>query len=296
MTVNEKLQALKNAKTSIEQAIIAKGGDLTGKNITQYGDVITELPSGEVTSFDGIKEFASLAAAEELKNYNTIGAVLSLDNGVYKAWNGNPNKLEWDFNAYVASCAGDKYEQNKSEMCGCYFINSWADNDTPEWPSDTHGKPIAVCVGKGLWAKLDWEGLTKAMMWATSGTKFYNNFIPEAFGKDGEKITVEVLKRDDLTDSPLFSAVKAAGDVFVPSAFQCREIWDNLAFLDANHNNRVNFRSRLCCAIKYVGDSYWSSSQYTGATNDYGLSRDGFISYISKDFSRRSFACLRFGA
>ena len=27
----------------------------------------------------------------ELKNYNTVGAVLSLDNGVYKAWNGNPN-------------------------------------------------------------------------------------------------------------------------------------------------------------------------------------------------------------
>ena len=201
MTVNEKLQALKNAKTSIEQVIIAKGGDLTGKNITQYGDAIAKLPSGEVTSFEGIKEFASLAAAKELKNYNTIGAVLSLDNGVYKVWNGNPNELEWDFNAYVKSCAGDNYEQNKTQMCGAYFINSWA-NDTPEWPSDTHGTPIAVCVGKGLWAKLDWEGLTKGVAWATRNTNFYNNFIPEAFGKDGEKITVEVLKRDDLSDSP----------------------------------------------------------------------------------------------
>ena len=196
---------------------------MTGKNITQYGDVIASLPSGsagggDVTSFEGIKEFASLAAAKELKNYNTIGAVLSLDNGVYKAWNGNPNQLEWDFNAYVASCAGDNYEQNKTQKCGAYFINTWV-NDTPEWPSDTHGTPIAVCVGKGLWAKLDWEGLTKGMMWATNGTNFYNNFIPEAFGKDGEKNTVEVLKRDDLSDSPLFSAVSTAGDVFVPSAF-----------------------------------------------------------------------------
>ena len=295
MTVNEKLQALKNAKTSIEQAIIAKGGDLTGKNITQYGDAIAKLPSGEVTSFEGIKEFASLAAAEELKNYNTIGAVLSLDNGVYKAWNGNPNQLEWDFNAYVASCAGDKYDQNKTQMCGAYFVNSWA-SDTPEWPSDTHGTPIAVCIGKGLWAKLDWSGLTNSMIWASSGTNFYNNFIPEAFGKDGEKITVEVLKRDDLSDSPLFSAVRAAGDVFVPSAFQCREIWDNLAFLDANHNNRVNFRSRLCCAIKYVGDYYWSSSHFTGATSAYGLYQIGPISYYLKNNSYRSFACLRFGA
>ena len=295
MTVNEKLQALKNAKTSIEQAIIAKGGDLTGKNITQYGDAIAKLPSGEVTSFDGIKEFASLAAAEELKNYNTVGAVLSLDNGVYKAWNGNPNQLEWDFNAYVASCAGDKYEQNKTEMCGAYFINSWA-GDTPEWPSDTHGTLIAVCVGKGLWAKLDWSGLTNLMKWATSDTNFFNNFIPEAFGKDGEKITVEVLKRDDLTDSPLFSAVKAAGDVFVPSAFQCREIWDNLAFLDANHNNQVNFRSRLCCAIKYVADNYWSSSQLASATSAYYLDSFGSIPSSTKRTSRLSFACLRFGA
>lgn len=295
MTVNEKLQALKNAKTSIEQAIIAKGGDLTGKNITQYGDAIAKLPSGIVTSFDGIKEFASLAAAKELKNYNTVGAVLSLDNGVYKAWNGNPNQLEWDFNAYVASCAGDNYGQNKSEMCGCYFINSWAGN-TPEWPSDTHGTPIAVCVGKGLWIKLDWTGLTNSMMWATDGTNFYNNFIPEAFGKDGEKITVEVLKRKDLTDSPLFSAVKTAGDVFIPSGFQCKEIWDNLAFLDTNHYNQVNFRSRLCCAIKYVGDYCWSSSQDTSATYAYSLYLIGDIYYYRKDASYRSFACLRFGA
>ena len=295
MTVNEKLQALKNAKTSIEQAIIAKGGNLTGKNITQYGDAIAKLPSGDVTSFDGIKEFANLAAAKELKNYNTVGAVLSLDNGVYKAWNGNPKQLEWDFNAYVKSCAGDKYEQNKSEMCGCYFINSWA-SDTPEWPSDTHGTPIAVCVGKGLWAKLDWEGLSNQMAWATSGTNFYNNFIPEAFGKDGEKITVEVLKRDDLSDSPLFSAVSAAGDVFVPSAFQCREIWDNLAFLDTNHNNKVNFRSKLCCAIKYVGGYYWSSSQSTTATDAYSLYYDGLICDSYKFSSCHSFACLRFGA
>ena len=63
---------------------------MTGKNITQYGDAIAVLPT-EVTSFKGVKEFANLAAAKELKNYNTIGAVLSLDNGVYKAWNGNPN-------------------------------------------------------------------------------------------------------------------------------------------------------------------------------------------------------------
>ena len=294
MTVNEKLQALKNAKTSIEQAIIAKGGDLTGKNITQYGDVIAKLPT-EVTSFDGVKEFASLAAAEELKNYNTVGAVLSLDNGIYKAWNGNPNQLEWDFNAYVASCAGDNYEQNKTQMCGAYFINSWA-GDTPEWPSDTHGTPIAVCVGKGLWVKLDWKCLTNSMMWATTGTNLFENFIPEAFGKDGEKITVEVLKRDDLSDSPLFSAVKTAGDVFVPSAFQCKEIWDNLAFLDTNHNNQVNFRSRLCCAIKYVGDSYWSSSQRAYATYAYYLYQYGSIYYTNKYFSYRSFACLRFGA
>lgn len=295
MTVNEKLQALKNAKTSIEQAIIAKGGDLTGKNITQYGDAIAELPSGEVTSFEGVKEFASLAVAKELKNYNTVGAVLSLDNGVYKAWNGDPNRLEWNYNEYVASCAGGNYEQNKFEMCGCYFINSWA-SDTPEWPSDTHGTPIAVCVGKGLWIKLDWTGLTNSMMWATNGSNFYNNFIPEAFGKDGEKITVELLKREDLSDSPLFSAVSAAGVVFVPSAFQCREIWDNLAFLDTNHNNKVNFRSRLCCAIKYAADHYWSSSQSILAGTAFNLNTNGALYTNSMSNSYRSFACLRFGA
>lgn len=296
-TINEKLEALKNAKHSIEAAIIEKGGDLTGKNITQYGEVIASLPSGggEITSFTGVKEFASLEAAEELKDYNTPGAVLSLDNGTYKAWNGDPENLVWNYNAYVAKCAGDNYDNHKSETGGCYFIDSWAEDDDPEIPN-TYGTPVAVCVGKGLWVKLDWSGLTTTMEWAKSATNFYNNFITEAFGKDGEKITIEVLKRQDLSGSPLFSAVSTAGDVFVPSAFQCKEAWDNLAFMDIDHNNKVNFRSKLCCAIKYVGDSYWTSSQsqyyYIAYTWTYG----GGISNNRKDFSYRSFACLRFGA
>lgn len=259
--------------------------------------VTVDVPAqggGEVTSFEGVKEFASLEAAEELKHYNTIGAVLSLDNGVYKAWNGDTENLEWNYNDYVAKCAGDNYEEHKSELCGCYFIDSWTEDDDPEIPT-THGTPIAVCVGKGLWIKLDWNGLTTPMKWANSNTDFYNNFISEAFGKDGEKITAEVLKREDLSDSPLFSAVNTEGDVFVPSAFQCKETWDNLAFLDTEHNNKINFRSKLCCAIKY-NDVYWSSSCYPDATYAYFLDYGGHISNLKKTNPFRSFACLRFGA
>jgi hypothetical protein len=56
---------------------------------------------GRVTSFDGIKEFSSLAGAEELNNYDVMGAVLSYNSEKEKfiVWNGNKNTNTWDWDA-----------------------------------------------------------------------------------------------------------------------------------------------------------------------------------------------------
>jgi len=169
--------------------------DLLPNAIVMNGTNETLKVNNVITSFKGVKEFASLFDAEELNHYNTVGAVLSYDNGVFKAWNGDPENLEWNYKEFPEGlCVGAtdtsayfKYpndNDNYSMSNGMAFINdeNWIGQDVngnnvilyASIPT-THGTPIAVCVGKGLWHVLNWqerdaEGSVtfKNLKWATS--------------------------------------------------------------------------------------------------------------------------------
>lgn len=325
----------------IPNAIIMNGMDKTLK----IGEAITK--------FEGVKEFTSLQQAEELNHYNTVGAVLSYDNGVFKAWNGDPENLEWNYKEFPDGlCVGatdtsayfrypndnDNYSMNN----GMAFINNenWIGKDAnsddvilyASIPT-THGTPIAVCVGKGLWHVLNWQERNsetgavtfKNLKWATSDegvNHLYNDFVMGAFRtNDGAEATKAIYQHQYLNESPLFTAVKnfstpgginipgVAGRCFVPSIVQNREIWFNLQTVDPDHykgsslnedydtdHTGINFRSKLCCALLYSNSySCWSSSQYSSYNYAFYLDYDGFMFINTKDIGSRSFVCLHFG-
>ena len=311
-----------------------------------------------VTRFEGVKEFTSLKQAEELNHYNTVGAVLSYDNGVFKAWNGDPENLEWNYKEFPDGlCVGDvdatyfKYpasepNNNYSMINGMAFINetndySWigknVDNSDVILHADipiTHGTPIAVCVGKGLWYVLNWESRDEetgsvsfnTYQWANAGSDLYNNFVIGAFRTDdGAEASKAIYGYGN--ESPLFANVKnfeypgnihihdVVGRCFVPSSAQNREIWLNIQTVDPNHYNGsplndsygvpehtgINFRSKLCCALLYSPNYiYWSSSQFSNIPEVFVMQSDGIINSFDKSAASdmqvgRAFVCLHFG-
>jgi len=292
-------------------------GELIPNAIVMNGTNETLKINNVITSFKGVKEFASLFDAEELNHYNTRGAVLSYDNGIFKAWNGDPDNLEWQFDEFPEGlCVGAtdtsayfRYpndDDNYSDSNGMLFINdeNWIGKDSEgnnvilyAGIPTTHGTPIAVCLGKGLWHVLNWqerdaEGVVtfKNLKWATNDTgvdHLYNDFIMGAFRtNDGAKASKAIYQHAYLSESPLFTAVKnfnspgginvpgVAGRCFVPSIMENFEIWKNLQTVDEQHykgsslneeydsdHTGINFRSKLCCAVLYsIGHDYWSSS------------------------------------
>lgn len=305
--------------------------------------------NNDITSFKGVKEFASLYDAEELNHYNTVGAVLSYDNGVFKAWNGDPENLEWNYKEFPDGlCVGAtdtstyfKYpngDNNYSMNNGMAFINdsNWigynASGNNVILNADiptTHGTPIAVCVGKGLWHVLNWEERNsetgavtfKSLKWATSdaaANHLYNDFVMGAFRTNDGVEASKAIYKQYLSESPLFTAVKnfstpgginipeVAGRCFVPSIVQNREIWLNMQTVDPDHykgsslnedydtkHTDINFRSKLCCALLYSdNDNYWSSSQYSNYNEAFKLENNGNMNNNNKNIGYRAFVCL----
>jgi len=292
--------------------------DLLPNAIVMNGTNETLKINNVITSFKGVKEFTSLFDAEELNHYNTKGAVLSYDNGVFKAWNGDPDNLEWNYKEFPNGlCVGAtdtsayfKYpndDDNYSDSNGMLFINdeNWIGKDSEgndvilyAGIPTTHGTPIAVCLGKGLWPVLNWQERNsetgsvtfKNLKWATSvegANHLYNDFVMGAFRtNDGAEATKAIYNHQYLSESPLFTAVKnfstpgginvpgVAGRCFVPSIMENFEIWKNLQTVDEQHykgsslneeydsdHTGINFRSKLCCALLYSNNyDYWSSS------------------------------------
>lgn len=74
------------------------------------------------------------------ENYCIIGALLSKQGDTWTIWNTNPTETGyWD-----------------------------PKSDTITTPSTQYGEVVAVCVGRGLWAKIGWSGLTNTYKWAAS--------------------------------------------------------------------------------------------------------------------------------
>jgi hypothetical protein len=69
------------------------------KELLKDNAAIIYLEKSQVTSFDGIKEFTNLNDAEELNNYDVMGAVLSWNGEKFIVWNGNKTTNTWDWDA-----------------------------------------------------------------------------------------------------------------------------------------------------------------------------------------------------
>ena len=70
-----------------------------------------------VTSFDGIKEFDNLTDAEELNNYDVMGAVLSYNGEKFIVWNGNKTTNTWDWDAVAVD------SNNTTTLSGIVYAN-----------------------------------------------------------------------------------------------------------------------------------------------------------------------------
>lgn len=248
-----------------------------------------------VTSFDGIKEFANLNDAEELNNYDVMGAVLSYNGEKFTVWNGNKSTNTWDWDA--AAVDDSKTTSNADIIYAVEFEQS---------VPTTYGTPIAVCVGNGIWVVINNGGddttaaLYNSYKWANSSAVTMNtSVITEGFKKHGAEICREIYKRADLSDSELFTFAKSIRPLgvydcrcYVPSIQQQMNIISDV-HRGENYADKTNV---LCNVIKYGSNFYWTSSQHIGtASNAYLAYETGDSSYYYKQNSDHCFFCLHFG-
>ena len=250
-----------------------------------------------ITSFDGIKEFADLTAAEELNNYDVMGAVLSYseDSKKFIVWNGNKTTNTWDWDAVAVD------DSNTTSLSGLVYATVF-EQTVPT----TYGTPIAVCVGNGMWVVINNGGddttaeLYNQYMWANDDTNsMHTSIITEGFKKHGAEICKEIYKRTDLSDSELFTFAKSIRPVgvtdcrcYVPSMQQQMNII-TYVHRGEDYADKTNV---LCNVIKYGANYYWTASQHIGvALNAYNADPYGYINSYYKSDSNYCFFCLLFG-
>ena len=252
---------------------------------------------GRVTSFDGIKEFSSLAGAAELNNYDVMGAVLSYneDSKKFIVWNGNKNTNTWDWDAVAVD------DSNTTSLSGLVYATVF-EQTVPT----TYGTPIAVCVGNGMWVVINNGGddttaeLYNQYKWANDDTNsMHTSIITEGFKKHGAEICKEIYKRTDLSDSELFTFAKSIRPVgvtdcrcYVPSMQQQMNIITDV-HRGEDYADKTNV---LCNVIKYDANYYWTASQHIGdANNANNANNNGYIFDDYKSSSYSCFFCLLFG-
>ena len=248
-----------------------------------------------VTSFDGIKEFDDLIAAEELNNYDVMGAVLSYseDSKKFIVWNGDKTSNTWDWDAVADS--------NTTSLSGIVYATVF-EQTVPT----THGTPIAVCVGNGMWVVINNGGndttaeLYNYYKWANDNTNsMHTTVITEGFKKHGAEICKEIYKRVDLSDSELFTFAKSIKPVgvtdcrcYVPSMQQQMNIITDV-HKGEDYADKTNV---LCNVIKYGANYYWTASQHIGDANiAYYAYYSGNIATYYKSNSNYCFFCLLYG-
>ena len=253
-----------------------------------------------VTSFDGVKEFADLTAAEELNNYDVMGAVLSYseDSKKFIVWNGNKTtntSNTWDWDAVAVD------DSNTTSASGIVYATVFK-----QTVPTTHGTPIAVCVGNGMWVVINNGGndttaeLYNQYKWAKDDTNsMHTTVITEGFKKHGAEICKEIYKRADLSDSELFTFAKSIKPVgvtdcrcYVPSMQQQMNIITDV-HKGENYADKTNV---LCNVIKYGANYYWTASQHIcDAYDAYYANGNGSIYDYYKSYSYYCFFCLHFG-
>ena len=274
-TINEKLQTIIDAKQDIEDALINKCCDLTGKDFTDYGDVIASIPTGTPTPANPGAVSSLAALSDYAKACDTFGAVLSVDDGQYLIWNDVAGSQRW---------------------------NPSAIESEPVAPSG-HGTNIAICIGDGVWVMIGWTGLTNQLMFAADKTQLYSDFISSSVkcsGKDNsDYILTQYASEINSEATPLWDALKTLRETYagayIPNSQELRNICFKLATVPSKSGS-FEYNTNIAKVFGVDTNGYWSSSQYVlDDTNACGVDFDnGNLNNFNKGSEYCSFAVLHF--
>ena len=271
------LQTLENlaGKEFKKNSVIYYTGEDT---VTVLGDE----PGGLVTKQDAPKTYTKDKLSKVYENFCIIGALLSKNGDTWTIWNTNP--------------AETGYWDPKS--------------DTSTTPSTQYGEVVAVCVGRGLWAKIGWSGLTTNYKWAASGSDaIYNNYHAINIHGNGWESTEHMFTaHSDILTGTIWEQLKngATSDyaLYLPSKYELLDIHNNTC--DGIHVDEQKqglsehtFNKNLGKLLSLSTDHYWSSSQFANYYSNYYYAfrvyfDDGYVSYINKTSGYHSVALLHF--
>ena len=270
------LQTLENlaGKEFKKNSVIYYTGEDT---VTVLGDE----PGGLVTEQDAPKTYTKDKLSKVYENFCIIGALLSKQGDTWTIWNTNP--------------AETGYWDPKS--------------DTITTPSTQYGEVVAVCVGRGLWAKIGWSGLTTNYKWAASSSDaIYNNYHAiNIHGNGWESTNHMFTAHSDILTGTIWKQLKngATSDyaLYLPSKYELLDIHNNTC--DGRHVEQEKgeqyhtFNKNLGKLLSLSTDGYWSSSQYAIPSSNYDYAfyvdfSSGSVSYYSKTNGYRSVALLHF--
>lgn len=285
-TINDKLIRLAKYKDEIKAAIIAKG-QTVGDNMSLYAEAISKISGGDepwglVTEQDAPKTYTKDKLSKVYENFCIIGALLSKQGDTWTIWNTNPTeKNYWD-----------------------------PKSDTITTPSTQYGEVVAVCVGRGLWAKIGWSGLTNTYKWAASDSDaIYNNYhainihgngwesTEHMFDTHGDILAGTIWEQLQKEKTPVY-------DLYLPSKYELLDIHNNTC--DGIHvdeqekgSSSHTFNKNLGKLLSLSTDYYWSSSQYASSSSYYYLAfyvyfPGGNVRNDNKTSGYRSVALLHF--
>lgn len=234
------LQTLENlaGKEFKKNSVIYYTGEDT---VTVLGD--EPGAGGLVTKQDAPKTYTKDKLSKVYENYCIIGALLSKQGDTWTIWNTNP--------------AETGYWDPKS--------------DTITTPSTQYGEVVAVCVGRGLWAKIGWSGLTNTYKWAASSSDaIYNNYHAINIHGNGWESTEHMFTaHSDILTGTIWEQLKngATSDyaLYLPSKYELLDIHNNTCdgiHVDEQENGESahTFNKNLGKLLSLSTGFYWSSS------------------------------------
>ena len=251
----DKLNIIQNSVYNIKNAIIEKGVQIAeNEDITTFAEKISRISSGGggetgagglITSQDAPKTYTKDKLSKVYENYCIIGALLSKQGDTWTIWNTNPTETGyWD-----------------------------PKSDTITTPSTQYGEVVAVCVGRGLWAKIGWSGLTTNYKWAASNSSsdaLYNNYHAiNIHGNGWESTNHMFTTHSDILSGTIWEQLKngATSDyaLYLPSKYELLEIHNNTC--DGIHvdeqekgSSPHTFNKNLGKLLSLSTSYYWSSS------------------------------------
>ena len=272
MVYLQTLESLENKTIYKNSVIYYKGEDTVLGN--EFGGLVTEQNAPKTYTKDKLSKVYD--------NYCIIGALLSKQGDTWTIWNTNPEETEyWD-----------------------------PKSDTVSTPSTQYGDVVAVCVGRGLWAKIGWSGLTTNYKWAASNSDaIYKNYHAINIHGNGWESTEHMFTtHSDILTGTIWEQLKngATSDyaLYLPSKYELFEIHNNTC--DGIHvdeqeqgSSAHTFNKNLGKLLSLSTDYYWSSSQCANYATLYSCAfgvyfGNGYVDGNVKTDESRSVALLHF--